>query len=90
MTQEPVKGFWENEHYTTLNMAKDIANLKNNMVNCFGLYGKEDGLYSPQQIEELKNLIGSKNVKYLENCSHSVFIDQQELFIQSISEWTKK
>lgn len=89
MTQEPVKGFWKNEQYTTLNMNEDITNLKNNGTPCFGLYGKEDGLYSTQQIEELKNLIGAKNVKYLDNCSHSVFIDQQALFIENISNWTK-
>ena len=90
MTTKPVSGFWKNEHYTTLNITQDIINLKNSGVPYFGLYGKEDGLYSSQQIEELKNLIGTKNVEYLDNCSHAVFIDQQELFIECIIKWTKK
>lgn len=82
--------FWENEKYTTLSIKSDIAELKDMELKLFGLYGKEDGLYSEHQIEELSKLIGNENILYLENCSHNVFIDQQETFINSLSKWIKE
>jgi proline iminopeptidase len=89
MTYEAVQGFWKNEHYTTLDLTKQLHHLQNRKILIYGLYGKEDGLYSTQQIEELQNMVGPDNVKYLDNCSHSVFIDQQEQFHQSINQWLK-
>ncbi|MCP4442273.1 MAG: alpha/beta hydrolase [Aureispira sp.] len=89
MTQNPVKGFWSNEEYTTMNLSQDLQDFKTNGLPCFGLYGQEDGLFSPQQVEHIQNIIGTKNVEYLENCSHSVFIDRQDKFIQSLLNWTK-
>ena len=55
----------------------------------YGIYGKEDGLYSEQQISKLAEMLGINNLLYLENCSHSVFIDQQTLFIESVVRWTR-
>jgi proline iminopeptidase len=53
----------------------------------FGLYGKEDGLFSDNQIYTLGNLIDKKNIKYLEHTAHSVFIDQQTSFINTLKKW---
>ena len=89
MTVQPPQKFWENESYTTINLTDAIKNLIHKKVVVFGLYGKEDGLYSPQQIDNLSNILGKENVQYLDNCSHSVFIDQQAIFIGSISKWIK-
>lgn len=90
MTQPPPRGFWENERYTTIDLTSNISDALNRNVNFFGLYGKEDGLYSENQITQLTSLLGSENIKYIDNCSHSVYIDQQELFISSIKQWTIK
>ncbi len=54
-----------------------------------GVTAKDDGLYSSQQVTNLQNIIGLNNLKYLENCSHSVFIDQQTQFIDAVITWTK-
>jgi len=82
----PLK-FWENENYTSLSLRKSLEHLKKLEVPIFGLYGKEDGLYSAEQITELKTMLGDDKVNYLDNCSHSVFIDQQKAFIKAIKSW---
>ena len=89
MTYQAPQGFWKNEKYTTLNMTDNIEFLKKLKIKLFGLYGKDDGLYSAKQIEDLQHQIGVNNLKYLESCSHNVFIDQQTEFINSIKLWTK-
>jgi proline iminopeptidase len=89
MTYEAPQGFWKNEKYTTIDLSKSLAALQKQRVKIFGLYGKEDGLYSAQQIADLQNLIGASNLKYLDNCSHNVFIDQQAVFLESIKIWTE-
>ena len=89
MTVQPPQKFWENESYTTINLTNTLTSLLQKKLLVFGLYGKEDGLYAQQQIENLANILGKNNVAYLDNCSHSVFIDQQTIFIDSIYHWLK-
>lgn len=48
------------------------------------VYGKDDGLFSQEQISDLQRLIGVQNVIYLDNCSHNIFIDQQTLFLETL------
>ncbi len=90
MTQEPTKGFWKNEHYTTLNLSTTLQNLKTKGTKIYGMYGKEDGLYSTEQIMALQQITGDSNLKYLDNCSHSVFVDQQTEFITAMKMWVGK
>lgn len=85
MTYEGPKGFWQNEHYTTLNLAPNIQRLVDKKMNIIGLYGKEDGLYSQNQVEALRKILGTERLFYFDNCSHSVFIDQQEAFLEQIT-----
>lgn len=89
MSHNAPQGFWKNEKYTTIDLSKNIKELQKQKIKIFGLYGNDDGLYSSQQIADLQNLIGSNNVKYFENCSHNVFIDQQTQFIDALKLWTK-
>jgi len=70
-------------------LKEELESLKSKKVDIYAIYGKEDGLYSKEQIAELKNIVGDSKVKYLENCSHNVFIDQQNEFINSLKNWTK-
>ncbi|MDR6301757.1 pimeloyl-ACP methyl ester carboxylesterase [Mesonia maritima] len=48
--------FWENEGYTSISIKDDLQSLKNKKVSVFGIYGKEDGLYSKEQVDGLKNI----------------------------------
>jgi len=89
MTAEPPKGFLKNEHYTTLDLSDDIRSLVSQDIKIYGMYGKDDGLYSEKQVMDLKNMIGNDNLVYLDSCSHTVFMDQQAKFIQQLSTWLK-
>jgi len=83
------QGFWKNEAYTTMDLSMNIEILKKKKFKIYGMYGKEDGLYSPKQIDDLKSILGKENIFYIKNCSHSVFIDQQKIFIDGLNKWIK-
>lgn len=89
MTQLPPMSFSKNENYTNLSLEKNIKNLVNAKINIFGIYGKEDGLYSEKQINDLTLMISKDNLKYYDNCSHNPFIDQQKMFIDDVNKWLK-
>jgi len=83
------KGYWEHEHYTTIDLRPALKDLRSKKLAICGLYGTEDGLYSPAQVAELQLLIGRDKVRYLDNCSHNVFIDQPAAFIQAMKDWAR-
>ncbi len=87
MTYEAVKGFWKNEKYTTLDITENLKQVLGNKTLVFGLYGKDDGLFSKNQITKIRHLIGNHNFKYINNCSHNSFIDQRSLFIKTLTKW---
>lgn len=89
MNYQAPQGFWKNEKYTAINLTANLKKLKENRINIYGLYGKDDGLYSADQVKDLKNILGENKVKYIDNCSHNVFIDQQSQFIDEIEQWAK-
>ncbi len=89
LTSKPVEGFWKNEHYTSIDISKNIQHLIVKKVKVYAMYGKDDGLFSEQQIQDLEFLIGKENVKYIDNCSHNIFIDQQFFFLNFISSTNK-
>ncbi len=90
MTPEAPAGFQKNENYTCVNLASPIKNIIANGKPVYGLYGNEDGLYSPAQITKLEKMIGKDHVLYMRNCSHNVFIDQQTAFLDAFVNWFKK
>lgn len=89
MSYQAPQGFWKNEKYTTLDLTANLKNLKAKNIKVRGLYGKDDGLYAVSQVKALQSEIGESNVKYLDNCSHNVFIDQQSQFKEAIKTWSK-
>lgn len=89
MSYQAPQGFWKNEKYTTIDLTNHLENLQKLKIKIFGLYGKDDGLYSAQQVADLQKQIGFNNIKYFDNCSHNVFIDQQTQFIDAIKIWAK-
>jgi proline iminopeptidase len=82
-------GFHKNEHYTMLDLKQEIKNLVSKKLPLYGLYGRDDGLFSPKQVKDLADMIGNENVKYIDNCSHNVFIDRQTIFIEALHEWMR-
>lgn len=89
LTTEPVTGYWKNEKYTTLDLREKVIELSSKYHNIFGIYGKEDGLFSTEQVEELSSIIGKDNLIYLDNCSHNPYIDNRKLFIDTLNKWIK-
>lgn len=89
MTYQAPQGFWKNENYTTLDLTTNLKELRRNGIEIYALYGKDDGLYSLNQVADLKKIVGDNNLKYIENCSHNVFIDQQAQFIEALKNWIK-
>ena len=89
MTYQAPQGFWKNEKYTTIDLTSNIKNVQAKNIKIRGLYGKDDGLYSADQVKKLQNLLGENNLKYIDNCSHNVFVDQQSQFIDALETWTK-
>lgn len=89
MTYEAPRGFWQNEKYTTLDLKDNLKQIVKNGIPVFGLYGKDDGLFSATQIENIEKIIGDVNFIYMNNCSHNLFIDQQTKFINALKKWTE-
>lgn len=89
MTIEAPTGFWKNENYTSIDLTEHLRSVMQKKVQTFGIYGTEDGLYSENQVMELENLMPSNHFKYMDNCSHNVFIDQQEQFITALKTWIR-
>lgn len=89
MNREAPQGFLKNENYTSIDLTKTLEKLVSNKTRIYAMYGKEDGLYSPEQVIKLQEIIGKKNLNYLNDCSHNIFIDQQSLFIDSIKKWLR-
>jgi proline iminopeptidase len=90
MTYEAPQGFWKNEQYTTRNISSNLKHVIAKKIKVFGLYGKDDGLYGSEQIMAIQSIIGQDKLVYLEDCSHSVFLDQPTLFLNTLKQWSKE
>ncbi len=73
--------FWEKEQYTSIDLSEILTKLIADKISIYGIYGKEDGLFSSEHIEQITKIIGSDNFHYLDNCSHNPFLDKQAQFL---------
>jgi len=85
--EQAVVTFWKHEILKNIDVLPQIKKLVNAGISIYALYGKQDGLYSSNQVAQLAQIIGVSRLKYLDNCSHTLFIDQQTKFIDSIKDW---
>lgn len=88
MTQAPVKGLYDSEHYTTL-VLYDKLNAVKGKVPVYGIYGSDDGLFDEQQLNSIKDATGTERFVIVKDASHSVFIDQQDEFIGALKSYLK-
>jgi proline iminopeptidase len=58
-------------------------------IRIYAIYGKQDKLFSKQLISEMKKLVGKHSFKLIDNCSHYLFVDQQQTFIDNIANWLR-
>ncbi|KAA0992147.1 alpha/beta fold hydrolase [Dyadobacter aurulentus] len=88
--ERAVATFWEHEPRHNIDVTPQLQFLRKRSVPVYALYGKQDGLYSSKQIADLRHLIGKDHVEYLDNCSHTLFIDQQQMFLSALKTWLIK
>lgn len=81
--------FYKNESRNNINVTPVLEDLKQKGINLFALYGKQDGIFSPSQMTGMKNRVGAQNFKFLNNCSHYLYADQQKEFLDSVEKWLR-
>lgn len=84
----PVEGFFKNEKYSTIDISNELSTVMKN-IKVFGIYGDEDGLFDSGSLDKIKQVIGENNFRLVKNCSHNVFVDQNSLFIETVSGFVK-
>jgi len=81
--------FYKNEKQNNIDSRPSLNKIKKNGNQIYAIYGKEDGVFSSAQINSIKDIAGQNHFVLLENCSHYLFVDQQDQFLQSIKKWLK-
>ena len=79
----PVK-FYQNEPLNNLDNTQTLKEIRKKGVPVFAVYGNNDGIFSEKQLNDLKNIVGKSNFKLIDNCSHYLFVDQQDEFLQFV------
>ena len=81
--------FYKNEKQNNISTKNILQKILNKKIPVYAIYGENDGIFSKKQLTELQNLIGAKNFQTLPNCSHFLFVDQQNQFLDFLSEKVK-
>jgi len=81
--------FYKNETLNNIDTKPVLSRLKNKGVKLFAIYGQQDGIFSTSQINDMTKIVGKSNFSSIDNCSHYLFVDQQETFIENIEKWIK-
>ncbi len=81
--------FYQNEPRKNTEVSPELKSLKQKKVKIYGLYGKQDAIFSVTQINKLETLLGPNNLRYVDKASHYFFVDQQEVFLDNVAGWLK-
>jgi proline iminopeptidase len=81
--------FYKNEKQNNIDTKPSLEKIKTAGIPIYVIYGKEDGIFSSAQIKSIKNISGENHFTLLDNCSHYLFVDQQNQFLQNIKKWLK-
>lgn len=76
--------FYQNEKLNNLDNTLVLKEIKRKGTPIVAVYGKNDGIFSEKQLSDLKNIVGKENFKLIDNCSHYLFVDQQDEFLKFI------
>ena len=86
--QAPVL-FYKNEVLNNIDTKPVLRKVKSKGVKLFAIYGQQDGIFSTIQINDMAEIVGKNNFLSIDNCSHYLFVDQQEIFIDYIEKWIR-
>ena len=81
--------FYKNEKQNNIETRQSLNKIKKNGIPIYAIYGKEDGVFSSAQINSIKSIAGQNHFALLDNCSHYLFVDQQDQFLYNIKKWLK-
>lgn len=81
--------FYQNEMRNNIDTRSSLKNIKAEGISIYAIYGKDDGIFSSAQITSIKDLVGKNHFAFLDNCSHYLFVDQQQEFLSKIKHWYK-
>lgn len=81
--------FYQNEKKNNIDTRPSLKKIKAEGIPIYAIYGKEDGVFSTEQLSSIKNLAGKNHFALLENCSHYLFVDQQKEFLSNVKNWIK-
>lgn len=82
--------FYKNEKLNNIDSRPFLKNIKIKGIPVFAIYGKEDGIFSSAQMDSMRNLVGENHFAFIANCSHYLFVDQQNEFISNFKNWIGK
>ena len=81
--------FYKNESKNNIDTKRILKNIKKE-VKIFAIYGKQDGIFSKNQLIDMEKIVTKQNFKIIKNCSHYPFVDQQQIFINTVVKWLKR
>lgn len=81
--------FYQNEKKNNIDTRSSLKKTKTDGVSIYAIYGKEDGIFSTEQISSIRNIAGKNHFALLHNCSHYLFVDQQNDFLSHLKKWLK-
>lgn len=80
--------FYKNEIKNNIDTKPILKNLKKK-VKLYAIYGQQDHIFSEKQINDMKKIVTKNNFKIIDNCSHYLFVHQQQIFLETIKKWLK-
>lgn len=82
--------FYQNESLNNVDTKPVLEKLKAQHIQLFAIYGKQDALFSKKQLNDMKAITSKSNFTLIDNCSHFPFVDQQAVFLKTISKYLKQ
>ncbi|ROI13304.1 alpha/beta fold hydrolase [Epilithonimonas hominis] len=80
--------FYQNESRNNIDTKPILKKLKKK-IKLFAIYGQQDHIFSTKQLDDMERIVTNNNFKIIDNCSHYLFVDQQQIFLESIQKWLK-
>lgn len=81
--------FYQNEKQNNIDTRSSLKRIQAEGIPIYAIYGKDDGIFSSAQITSIKDLVGKNHFAFLDNCSHYLFVDEQQEFLSKIKQWYK-
>lgn len=81
--------FYKNESLKNIDIKSNLRKLKK-QLKVYAIYGKEDKIFGESQLKKIRKIVGKNQFALIDNCSHYLFVDQQEIFINNLVNWLNK